>query len=152
MSDEKVEVRGIRELSNAFRQVGNVLPHELKVALLGVAENVAVKARGRMKEPAGPAAMSIKPRASTRGASIAFGGTAAPYMPFLDFGGSVGHGHKPGVPWSGAVKRTWMGKPGGDGRYVYPAITAAKPETIEAVDKAIRVTLERAELMTKGHV
>ena len=58
-------------------------------------------------------------------------------MPWLDFGGSVGRGHKPGAAWSGATRRTWMGRPVGEGRYVYPAISAAREDTINQVEEAI---------------
>ncbi len=58
-------------------------------------------------------------------------------MPWLDFGGSVGRGHKPGVAWSGATRRDWMGRPVGEGRYVYPAISGEREATIVAVEEAI---------------
>jgi hypothetical protein len=138
MIDTSVKVRGIRELSRAFKDVDAALPRDLKTSFLRVAQRVVGLAQQRMPYKSGKAAGSVKARASSRGASIAFGGTAAPYMPWLDFGGSVGRGHKKGVAWSGSVKREWRGIPGGSGRYIYPAISEARPETEAAVDAAVK--------------
>jgi len=142
MSDERVNVRGIRELSAAFRKVDAEIGQELKDAFMAVAARVVAIAQQRMPHKSGAAMASVKPRASQKGAGIAFGGTKAPYMPWLDFGGSVGRGHKPGVAWSGAIGRDWLGKPGGDGRYVYPAISEARDDTeaatYAAMEKACR--------------
>lgn len=137
MIDVKVEVRGIRELATAFRRVDAELPKQLKSAFLGVAQRVVRRAQAKMEFGAGKAASSVKARASARGASIAFGGQAAPYEPWLDFGGSVGRGHKPGVAWSGSVKRDWRGLPSGMGRYVYPAIKESREDIAAAVDAAV---------------
>lgn len=70
-----------------------------------------------------------------RGATVTFGGARAPWYPWLEFGGSVGRGHRRGKPWSGSVKRDWLGAPGGSGRYLFPALAAVKAECLaEAAD------------------
>ena len=132
--DVSVKVTGLRELSGAFRKLDAEAGKELKGSFLRVAQHVVGVAQQRMPISSGRAAGSVKARASTRGASIAFGGTAAPYMPWLDFGGSVGRGHRPGVADSGSVKRRFIK----GGRYIYPAIAEAKPQTEAAVDAAIK--------------
>lgn len=138
----QITVKGLRELNRAFKEIGDKVSGDgLKAAFLWIATTVASKARagvpvGGGKTP-GAAAASIQPHGTARGASISFGGQAAPYMPFLDFGGSVGRGHIHGVGFSGAIKRTWLGKPAGEGRYIYPAITSEKEHTAEAVEAAI---------------
>ena len=146
--DVKVEVRGIRELSRAFKAVDAELPKRLKARFLAIAETVASSARGNVPHRTGRAAASIKAKASARGAGIAFGGTAAPHYPWLDFGGSVGKGHFPGKRWSGSVTREWWGKPGGDGRYIYPAIDSHKQEITDAAEKAIADVARDAGLET----
>ena len=150
MTDVKVEVRGIRELAAAFKKIDAELAAQLKTRFLALAQHVVGKAQAKMEFGSGPAAGSVKARGSTRGASIAFGGSAAPYYPWLDFGGSVGKGHQPGKAFSGSVKRTWLGNPAGEGRYVYPAISESKPETIAAIDAAIKSAAEGAGFETKG--
>ncbi|MEA2538470.1 MAG: hypothetical protein QOF11_2704 [Chloroflexota bacterium] len=150
MVDVKVEVRGIRELNSAFKAVDAGLSRELKAAFWGIANAVVGKIQQRMPHDHGDAAGSVKPRATAKGAGIAFGGTKAPYMPWLDFGGSVGRGHVPGQAWSGAIKRDWLGVPSGEGRYVYPAISEERGATAAAVDEAIAKVAKHAGFETTG--
>jgi hypothetical protein len=121
-----IQVRGINELSRAWRAVDADIPKRTRLAMLAIARMVVgtaqQKATADFKHPTGQAASSVRPRATRRGAGIAFGGQAAPYFPWLDFGGTVGRGHRPGVKGSGSIERDWRGTPFGSGRYVYPAI------------------------------
>lgn len=144
--DVKVEIRGLRELASAFKAVDAGLPRQLRTEYLGVARVVADRIAGRVSRgSSGRAAGSIKPRASQRGASIAAGGSAAEYYPWLDFGGSVGKGHRPGVPWSGSIRRD---APDG-GRYIYPTIAGSGDEIREGTEAAIKRAAEAAGFETK---
>lgn len=142
----QVEVRGIRELATAFKKIDSDLPDEFKVAFLGIAERVVSKAQSGVPTISGRAAGSIKPRATTRGASVAFGGTAAPYFPWLDFGGTTGRGH--GTGGGGSIMRPWLGRPNGEGRYVYPAISSERDNTAAAAEKAVTDVAARAGFET----
>ena len=134
----KVEVRGIRELSSAFRRVDAELPKQLKTAFLKIAERVVSVAQSGVPVLTGRAAASIKPRASTRGAGIAFGGSAAEYFPWLNFGGRVGRG--------GSIVRERV-EPD---RYIYRAVSSQKEETAAAADEAVKDVARRAGFETKG--
>ena len=134
----KVEVRGIRELSSAFKRVDAELPKELKAAFLRIAGSVTDVARGKVPVISGKAASSIKPRASARGASIAFGGTAAEYFPWLNFGGRVGRNQ--------SIVRERV-EPD---RYIYATIIAKRGETEAAVDGAVKEVARQAGFETKG--
>lgn len=144
----RVEVRGLAELNRAFRQVESDLPNELKGAFRAIAEDVAQEASGKVPHRSGRAAGSIKPRAGAKGAAIAFGGSSAPYFPWLNFGGSTGRGHVPGTGGSGAIKRPLV-KPD---RYVYSTITDRQEKTRDAVDKAITSVAHGAGFETRGSV
>jgi hypothetical protein len=122
----------------------------LKRELLGVATQVSSRAAGKVPRLTGRAAGSVKPRASMQGASIAFGGSAAPYFPWLDFGGSTGKGHRAGAGGSGSVKRPWLGNPSGEGRYIYPTIREMRPEIETAVDDALAAAARAASFETRG--
>lgn len=140
MVDVSVKVTGLRELATAFRQIDSELPKEMRKSFMAISQHVVGLVQQRMVIRSGRAAGSVKARATPRGASIAAGGTAAPYYPWLDFGGSVGRGHKEGVPWSGSVRRaTQKG-----GRYLYPAIAEARPEIEAGVDAAVEKTARSA--------
>ena len=142
--DYHVEIRGIRELSKAFGRMDPDLRRELKNRFRGIAEAVARRARGKVDRRSGRAASSIKGRGSNQGAAVAFGGSRAPYLPWLDFGGSTGRGHRPGVYWSGSIKREWKGVPVGEGRYVYPAISEERGDTQRVAEEAVRLVAQRA--------
>jgi hypothetical protein len=141
-----VRVTGLRELSGAFRKLDAEVSTGVKTGFRSIAEGVAGTARHKAPSQSGRARASIKTRATTRGAGIAFGGSAAPYMPFLDFGGSVGRGHRPGDYWSGAVQRRWIS----GGRYVYPAIVESKDDTEQAIDKLITSASKAAGFDVSG--
>lgn len=153
-ADKSVSVRvtGVAQVASAFRRVDASLPGELKTEFRQVAEHVAGRARSKVPNITGAARGSIKTRATSRSAAIAFGGQAAPYMPWLDFGGSVGRGHRPGQYWSGSIKRDWRGVPNGSGRYVYPAIAESRQFIADRVDEAIEKVSRQAGFTTKGHV
>lgn len=137
MNDVSVKVSGLAAVDRAFRGIDRSLQAELKSELLDVAEGVATDVRSRMPRRKGRAAASVKARASGRRAAIAAGGRAAPYFQWLDFGGSVGRGHRPGVAWSGAIKREWMGVPVGEGRYLYPGIRAKRKDIEQGAGDAV---------------
>lgn len=141
MADKTVTVRivGLAQLNSALRGLSDKVASDvLRSSLLGIAGIVATKVRAKVPHGAsGHAAGSIQPHATSRGASISYGGQAAPYMPWLDFGGSTGRGHRIGVAWSGSIRREWTGKPSGSGRYIYPTISEEREATIDAVEAAI---------------
>ena len=137
MDKVSVKVTGVAELARAFKAMDADLPAELKRRFTAIAETVAGIARNRVPEVTGRARRSIKARGSTRGASIAFGGTAAPYMPWLDFGGRVGRNR--------SVSRPLV--PGG--RYVYPAISDQKEETAKAAELAVTDVAEDARFIVR---
>lgn len=122
----------------------------LKAEFLPIAERVASSVRGRLPRRSGKAQASVKARSSNYGASVAAGGRAAEYYPWLDFGGSVGRGHQEGRAWSGAIKRAWMGVPTGAGRYLYPAISDNSAETAEAALEAVEGLARRAGFEVRG--
>lgn len=134
----------------AFKQLDTELPKELRREFKAIAEMVAGRIRGKVPRRTGAAASSVTTRAGSTGAGIAFGGSKAPYFPWLDFGGSVGRGHRPGSAWSGAIRREWEGIPRGSGRYVYPTIAESKGDIGAAADEAIRRVARRADFDTKG--
>jgi hypothetical protein len=143
--DVKVEVRGLRELGSAFKAVDAGLPKELKGAFLGIAQRVVGVAQQKMKHVSGRSQSSVKPQASARGAAISFGGSAAPYEPWLDFGGSVGRGHVD-RRGGGAIKRPIVK----GGRYVYPAIAEEHEFIVHQVNEAIETVAKHAGFETRG--
>lgn len=128
--DGKVEVKGVRELNKALRQVDSDLPKEMKVGFIRIAQRMVGFIQPRVPSLTGAAASSVEAKSTQRGASIRGGGSSAPYYPWLDFGGSVGRGHKPGAG-GGAIRRPIIKT----GRYIYPTIGQHEPDIRQEVDQ-----------------
>ena len=139
MPSPRLQVRNLREVTAAMRAADKAVPRKLKEYLLPIGQMVATAAATKVPRRSGKAAASLSASSTQTGARVSFGGTKAPYFPWLDFGGSVGRGHEPGVPWSGAIKRPMIPSPDHlfDGRYVYPTIAEKAPEISEAALKAV---------------
>lgn len=120
-----IRVLGIRELVSAFRAVDREIPSEMKTSLFGIVASIAGKIASKFPYVGGGAAGSVKPKASPRGGAIVFGGTAAPYAPWLDFGGRVGRNK--------SISRPFIRK----GRYVYPTIAESHDEIARKVEEAV---------------
>jgi len=140
-----VEVRGLRELQGAFRTIDRDLPKELRLHLKDIATHVVGVVQQRMPFGTGEAARSVKPRATQRGAGIAFpaGGkpwrdVKADYYPWLDFGGKVGRGRS-------IVRPVVKG-----GRYIYPAIAESRGYIETEVNAAVEVVAEHAGFETRN--
>lgn len=157
VTQQRVNVRGIREVVGAFRQIDRDLPKELQKKFKAVADHVVGVAQQKMPFVSGEAARSLRPRATQRGAGIAFpaGGTPwqgvkADYYPWLDFGGTTGKGHVSNGHngFGGSVKRARVK----GGRYLYPAIGESKEFIRDHVDDAIEDVAKHAGFTTTGHV
>ncbi len=154
MADKSMSVRvvGLREVNAALKQLGEEMPKAMQKALWSIAAPIA--GRIQRKVPSGPtgrASSSVQPQATSRGAALVAGGSQAPYFQWLDFGGTVGRGHKRGYNM-GAIHREWLGKPVGSGRYIYPTIEEAKPETIAALDEAVKALAQSGGFETSGEL
>lgn len=152
MIETRVEVRGLRDLSRAFKQVDADLPKELRDEMKAIADHVVGVAQQRMPFRTGTAARSLKPRATQRGAGIAFPGGGdrgkAAYYPWLDFGGTTGRGHVSNGHngYGGSITRQRIA----GGRYLYPAIAESKGYIAEAVDDAVVKVAKGAGFEVRG--
>lgn len=151
-SDRVIQVKGIKDLQSALRQISKDAATELRLGLNEAAQIVVDAAKPLVPVKSGKAAGSIKVGSTQRAAQIKVGGSAAPYFPWLDFGGSTGKGHVEKVAGSGAIKRPWRGAPNGEGRYIYPTLRAKKTEIVKKVDALLARLAVSAGFETKGSV
>ena len=149
-----VDIRGLKELQGAFKQVDIGLPKELRARMKAIAEHVVGMAQQRMPFQTGEAAGGLRPRATERGASIAYPGGGAPwkgvkadYYPWLDFGGTTGRGHVANGHngYGGSIKRALVK----GGRYLYPAIEQSRGYILDEMDKAVEKVAEAASFETR---
>lgn len=116
MASRTIQVRGLKELRGALRDVDKLLGPELRKGLNEVAEVVLDTARPLVPTRSGKAKASLKAGSTERAVQIKAGGTKAPYWSWLDFGGKVGR--------SKSVRRPFiMG-----GRYIYPTLKKRRDE------------------------
>nr|WP_244161701.1 HK97 gp10 family phage protein [Micromonospora eburnea] len=102
------------------------LPRQLRLALNAAAEEIIDYAEPRFPRRSGRAARSLKARSTQRVARIALGGRAAPYAPWLDFGGE---GRIKGRP----SKRPFIR----EGRYVYKGLEVRRDRVTEIMSDAL---------------
>lgn len=138
MDDGKIEVTGIPDLQKALRQIDRDLPKELAAGLAEAAQIVLAEARPGVPVRSGRAAASMKVRKGQRAASLAVGGTKAPYYPWLDWGGKVGR--------NDSIRRPFIPQ----GRYIYPALKRKDQEVRAKVDEVLERLALRAGFETDG--
>jgi hypothetical protein len=122
----KIEVQGLREFQRALRDMDAALPKQLRVALNEASGVVIDYARPRFPRVSGRAAASLKARSSQREARVAMGGRAAPYAPWLDFGGQ---GRVKGRPPRREFHKS--------GRYVYKGLEVKRGEVTQILSDAL---------------
>lgn len=120
-----IEVAGLRELRAQLKKADAALPKQIRVALNTASELVIAYARPKVPTRSGRARASLKVRSSQTQARIAAGGTRAPYYPWLDFGGTVGH--------DDSVKRPFYT----EGRYVYPGLRTNRDKITQVMADAL---------------
>jgi hypothetical protein len=120
---DAVRIDGLNEFVRNLKRLDAEVPKALRVALNDAAEIVLRSGR---------AAASLKARSTRTAVRVAAGGRKAPYYPWLDFGGRVGRRKQ--------TKRPFIG----DGRYIYPALSAKRGEFEAAVTRALLGAAESA--------
>jgi hypothetical protein len=138
--DQVVRITGLREVRAALKAVEATAPKDLSKGFKEIAAMVARRIAGKVPARTGRAASSIKPRGTTGGGAIAFGGPRAPHYPWLDFGGSTK------VPGAGRRVQRDVVK---GGRYVYPTIADSSDEIADKADDLIKRVTAKYGLATK---
>lgn len=129
-----VSVTGIKEMNQALRGIDKGAPKMTKDALNGCADFLIGKAQPLIPTRTGRARRSLKKRASRTEVRIAVGGRAAPYYPWLDFGGRTGI--------NGSVQRRFLS----EGRYLYPTLRKHRQEFTAIMEGALEDVARRAGL------
>lgn len=106
---QAIRVEGLREFERSLRTLDSDLSKGLRIALNDVSDLVISDAQPRIPRRSGRAARSLRKRSTRTAVRVAAGGRAAPYYPWLDFGGRVGRGR--------TVRRAFLQ----EGRYIYRA-------------------------------
>jgi len=84
----RMKVEGTAALIRSLRQFDGELPRVMRDAINDAADRIVMLIQPKVPHLTGRAAASVHSKPTRAGASIHWGGNAAPYMPWLDFGGT----------------------------------------------------------------
>jgi hypothetical protein len=126
MAGERIEISGLKEYIASIKRMDRDLPKQVRLIFNQAGELVVDYARMHIARRTGAAASSIKVRSGQRQARIAVGGRAAPYAPWLDFGGE---GRRPGRPSARPYMRT--------GRYVYKGLDVHRDDITKIMSEGM---------------
>lgn len=131
MAIDPIQITGLRQMNKALKQVDTDLPKGTRLALNEGATIVADEARPHVPRRTGRAAATYRARSTRTAARVAIGGAKAPYVPWLDFGGTAN-----------TAKRQFIKS----GRYLFPALERKRPEVLAALERAVVAVVEGAGL------
>lgn len=134
MTEFKLEVKGIKELSRSLKKVDADAPKAMKGALNGVSTLIIGKAKPLIPKRSGRAAGSLRASSTRTEVKIRVGGSKAPYYPWLDFGGRTGI--------RGSVVRPFFK----EGRYLYPTLSANSAEIAALLEGSLAEVIKSAGL------
>lgn len=122
---DAIKVEGLAEFSRNLKALDRELPKALRVAFNGAADIVVKDARPRVPTKTGKAKASIKARSTQTAARVVAGSKAAPYYPWLDFGGRTGRKR--------SIHRPFLAK----GRYIYNAYFTNQKRFADLVESSL---------------
>ncbi|MFL6145582.1 MAG: hypothetical protein ACJ72N_27440 [Labedaea sp.] len=126
MSKTVLAVAGLSEMRKGFKGIDKDLPKGIRILLNTVAQVVVDAAKPKVASKTGAARGSLKAASSQTQAKVSAGGRAAPYYPWLDFGGSTGR--------KKATKRPFYKS----GRYIFPTVAEKQDDIQKAMLKAVQ--------------
>ena len=126
------EIQGLAELNLALSRIEPQLRKNLNKRMRAIAAEVRDAVRAVMPKRSGRARASVRSGVSITGAYIVSGKKEVPYVPWLDFGGTL----RPTGGRKGLQRRPVIR----EGRYLYPTIARLAPKTRDAARQAIEDT------------
>lgn len=135
MTEIKVQIGGLTQLSRALKAVDKEAPKQLRLTFNEAAQLLIDRTKPTIPSVSGAARRSLVARSTRTSARVAVGGRKAPYFPWLDFGGQ---GRIKGRPAPREFLR--------EGRYVYPTLRKIRPEIEKALQDGLTAVVENAGL------
>lgn len=136
----KISITGLREFTNAVKKVDADMPKAVRIALNAGASIIVGYARPRFPRRSGRAVSTLRAASTRTAARVREGGTKAPYVPWLDFGGRVGRKR--------SIRRPFIRQ----GRFIWRALEAERPRIVDAMTEAMGKIARDAGLeVTRGN-
>lgn len=128
-----IGIRGLREFARDLKQIDRDLPKALRAEHKNVADSLVPRVRSayqlRWPTRTGRGAASIRSVATQKSAGVRAGSRRAPYLP--------------GQEW-GSTRFKQFGPRAANGRFLYPTVKRAIPETTQKYNAAIQRVFDRA--------
>lgn len=129
---DKIEVKGLKELTKALKQLDPEMVKELKAVNKDAAQVIATSAKGIVPRRSGRLANSIRAGATTKSGVVRAGNNGkVPYGPGIHFG----VGPRPGRKGPHSVKPN---------PFIYSALDARRQAVEASWSKAVEKIVERA--------
>jgi len=87
---QPIKVVGLKEFRKGLKGMDRGLPKTVRLTFNSVAEVLVDATQPKIPRRTGRAAASLKAQSTQSAARVSMGGSKAPYMPWLDFGGKTG--------------------------------------------------------------
>lgn len=123
---ETIKVDGLKEFIRAIKALDADLPKAVRVGLNEAAAIIVDYAKPKVPRRTGRAAAAIRPQSTAKLVRITEGGKRAPYMPWLDFGGTI----RP----RGQTKHRPFIK---DGRFLYAGLADRREQVLAKVQEVL---------------
>lgn len=120
-----IRIEGLRELQAGLRKMDGQSQKQLRLVFNEAAQIVADTAGARVPTRTGRARASLGAKSGQREATVKGGSGAAPYYPWLDFGGRVGRNR--------SVSRPFLK----EGRYIYAAFRDRRATIQKAIEDGV---------------
>lgn len=104
---EAIRIEGLAKFQRDLKKLDADLPKALRIAFNDAADSIVTDTRAHFPSRSGRARGTVKAKSTRTKARVSEGGNRAPYVPWLDFGGSVGRRR--------SVHRAFLD----EGRYLY---------------------------------
>lgn len=125
---DPIQITGLREFVRGLKAMDRNHAKKVRKIFNKAAKIIVADARPRV--PVGPpagghASVSIKAASTQNAAKVSEGGSKYPYMPWLDFGGKVGHNN--------SVVRPFFKS----GRFIWKSFKEKRPDVLESLQQGL---------------
>jgi len=138
MMVDTIKIDGLDQFVRNLKKLDADLPKTLRVGLNAAAQIIVDYSKPRVPHRSGRAAKSIRASSTRSMVRVSEGGARAPYMPWLDFGGTIGKRSAKRRKAEGGSGRTTSKRPFlKEGRFLYAGLAAERDKIHAAVETAL---------------
>lgn len=148
MTDAQIKIDGLNEFVRSIKRLDADMPKVLRVGFNNAANIVVAYAKPKVPRKTGAAAGTIKATSTQTLVRVSEGSKRVPYMPWLDFGGTIGRRTAKKRKAAGGTGRTGPHRLFiKEGRYIWAGLAHEHDKVIDAVQQALNDAARSAGLV-----